>query len=106
MRDLLWTRHSRYKLREHALSETRVRRVLHSPDRVEKGIAEGTVAMMRREKAIKKEYEIWVMVADKGSCRRVVSAWRYPGVTKPGESLPREILMEMELAASEFLDGR
>lgn len=105
MKELLWTRHSRFKLREHALSESRVRRVLNSPDRVERGIAEGTIAMMRKEKAIKKEFEIWVMVADKGSARRVVSAWRYPGVTKPGEPLPREILTEMELAASRFLEG-
>jgi hypothetical protein len=102
MKDILWTRHSRFKLREHALSESRVRRVINSPDRIERGIAEGTIAMMRREKAIKKEFEIWVMVADKGSVRRVVSAWRYPGVTHPGEPLPREILMEMEVAASEF----
>jgi len=98
MRDILWTRHSRYKLREHALSESRVRRVLNSPDRVERGIAEGTVAMMRKEKAIKREYEIWVMVVDKGRDRLVVSAWRYPGTTRPGEPLPREILMEMESA--------
>jgi hypothetical protein len=98
MKELLWTRHSRFKLREHALSETRVRRVINSPDRVERGIAEGTIAMMRREKATKKEFEVWVMVADRDSARRVVSAWRYPGTTKPGEPLPKEILMEMESA--------
>jgi hypothetical protein len=100
MKNLLWTRHSRFKLREHALSESRVRRVINSPDRVEKGIAEGTIAMMRREKAIKREFEVWVMLADRGNARYVISAWRYPGVTRPGEPIPSAILTEMELAIS------
>ena len=102
MKDIHWTRHSKFKLREHSLSETRVRRVINSPDRVERGIANGTIAMMRREKAIKREFEIWVMLADRGNVRHIVSAWRYPGVTRPGEPIPPEILMEMESAVSEF----
>ena len=104
MKDIHWTRHSKFKLREHWLSESRVRRVINSPDRIERGIADGTIAMMRKEKAIKREFEIWVMLADKGNTRYVISAWRYPGVTHPGEPMPKEILMEMELAASEFSD--
>ncbi|MFA5052626.1 MAG: hypothetical protein WC565_01015 [Parcubacteria group bacterium] len=98
MKELLWTRHSRFKMRQHSLSETRVRRVLNSPDRIERGIALKTIAMMRKEKAIKKEFEVWVMVSEDGPSRRIISAWRYPGVTRPGEPLPREVLVEMEEA--------
>ena len=29
---------------------------------------------------------------------KVISAWRYPGVTKAGEALPREILAELRSA--------
>jgi hypothetical protein len=103
MKDILWTRHSRFKLRQHSLSEGRVRRALNSPDRIERGIATGTIAMMKREKAVKNEFEVWVMVVDTKVSRRIISAWRYPGVTKPGESLPDEIRREMEEAASEAL---
>jgi hypothetical protein len=66
--------------------------------RIERGIAEGTIALMRREKAIKKEFEIWVMVKDTTTARHIISAWRYPGITNPGEPLPKKIIMEMELA--------
>ena len=88
-------------MREHVLSKSRVLRTIHSPSRVEKGIAEGTVAIMRKEKAIKKEYEVWVMVTDSGSTRRIISAWRYPGVTRPGDPLPQSILAEIENALLE-----
>jgi hypothetical protein len=40
--------------------------------------------------------EIWVMIVETPSERRVISAWRYPGKTKPGEPLPAEILDEIE----------
>jgi len=39
--------------------------------------------------------ELWVMIQDKGSIRKVISAWRYPGMTKPGIPLPEEILREI-----------
>ena len=102
MKNIVWTRHSKYKLRQHGLSESRVRRVLHSPHRIEQGIAEGTIAMMKRERTTKKEYEIWVMIVDKDFTRRIISAWRYPGTTRPGDSLPSAILAEIETAVSEL----
>ncbi len=94
-------------MRQYGLSEARVKRVIHSPLRVEEGIAEDTVAIMqpatvkRMEKGKPAEWsqEIWVMVSEKPSERRVVSAWRYPGVTKPGEGLPEEILREIRQMA-------
>lgn len=95
-------------MREYRLSETRVRRVIHSPLRIEEGIAEDTVAVMqpasvRRTTAGKPaewNQEIWVMVSETPAERRVISAWRYPGKTKPGDPLPAEILREMRQLAS------
>ena len=92
---LHWTMHARAKMGFYRLSPSRVRSVLHSPYRVEEGVAPKTVAMMqpvsltrapgRGGKGKKAEWkqEIWVMIQDTGRDRKVISAWRYPGVTKP-----------------------
>lgn len=97
-----WTSHAKMKMNFYRLSEGRVRRVLHSPMRIEEGIAENTIAMMQpvsMTSTIKGSedwnQEIWVMTVETPSERRVISAWRYPGKTKPGESLPAEIVSEM-----------
>jgi len=92
---LKWTAHAKMKMNYYRLSPMRVRRVLHSPKRIEEGVAPKTIAMMQpvsfkhasgREGAAKKEswtQEIWVMIQDGPTARTVISAWRYPGVTKP-----------------------
>ena len=98
---LLWTTHSRYKMRHYGLSEQKIKSVLNSPKRVEKGIADGTIAFLLSAGSVKHPHEIWVMVADDKDKRRVISAWRYPGVTKPGEPLPDQIVREMEVLAGE-----
>lgn len=105
MREILWTSHAKYKMNYYRLSESRVKRVMSSPLRREVGIAEGTVAMMQKAGTEKHPYEIWVMVAElnsknsklriRDSSMRVISAWRYPGITRPGEPLPQAILNEM-----------
>jgi hypothetical protein len=94
---LEWTLHAKAKMNHYRLTPSRVRHVLHSPKRVEEGIAPNTIAMMQPvsikssmgRDASKKEswsQEIWVMVQDKKkdniAVRTVISAWRYPGVTK------------------------
>lgn len=83
---LSWTHHAQAKMQFYRLSQSRVRRVLHSPKRVEEGVAPKTVAMMQPaslKSAERWTQEIWVMVQDTSSHRKVISAWRYPGVTKP-----------------------
>ena len=80
---LYWTAHSRAKMRQYGLSEQRIKRVIHSPKRVEEGIAPKTIAMMQITGSAKHPYEIWVMIQDMKGKRKVISAWRYPGVTKP-----------------------
>lgn len=94
-RKVEWTHHAHDKMRYYKLSESRVRRILHSPKRIEEGIAPDTIAMMQPAGNEKNPYELWVMIQDKKDARLVISAWRYPGVTKVGEPLPPEILREL-----------
>lgn len=82
----------------YRLSESRVRRVIKTPERIEVGIAEGTIALMQPQGRGKGEHEIWTMVKDVSKERRVISAWRYPGRTVPGEPLPEAILREFREA--------
>ncbi|MEK7608353.1 MAG: hypothetical protein AAB495_02145 [Patescibacteria group bacterium] len=105
---LEWTVHSKAKMRQYGLTESRVRRVIHTPLRVEEGIAEDTIAVMQPA-SVKKSvggkpslwgHEIWVMIVEKKTTRRVISAWRYPGVTKPGAPLPVAIVDEINEALS------
>lgn len=112
-----WTRHSRDKMRFYGLSEARLKRVIHSPQRIEEGIAPGTVAMMQSAGSAKHPSEIWLMIQDvptqsgrgfeagvsgrlshgiagsrsAGKTRKVISAWRYPGKTKPRSEIALDI---------------
>jgi len=95
-KDLHWTSHARAKMRYYGLSEARIRRVMHSPKRIEEGIALGTIAMLQSAGSKKHPYEIWVMIVETKTKRKVISAWRYPGITKPGQPLPQQIISEIE----------
>lgn len=120
---IIWTRHGLRKMRFYKLSEQRVRRILNSPHRVEEGVAPNTIAMMQAAGSKKHPYEIWTMMqksrikADRDANKRrygirenprdnlrqsaivkVISAWKYPGRTKAGESLPFEIIREINEA--------
>src|SRR3989344_3545044 len=99
MRILFWTSHSRAKMRQYKLSESRVKRVLNHPERIEGGIADKTVALMQPAGTAKHPYEIWVMAQDTAKRRKVISAWRYPGKTRPGEPLPEVIMKEFREAS-------
>ena len=92
---LYWTSHSKIKMRQYGFSEARVKRVIHSPMRIEEGIADKTIAMMQSAGSKKHPYEVWVMLEESPKRRKVISAWKYPGVTKPGDPLPSEILKEI-----------
>jgi hypothetical protein len=100
-----WTSHSKQKMRFWGLSESRVRRVMHSPLRIEEGIAPGTISMMQPTtttgtgKSKKWKQEIWVMIQEKRGARNVISAWRYPGMTKLGTALPPETLRQLRRLA-------
>ena len=101
-----WTSHSRAKMAFYHLSPDRVKRVLKTPLRKEEGIAPGTLASMQRAGSPKHPYEIWVMykmrdkrqVTSDKSRITIISAWRYPGITKAGSRvpIPEDILREIE----------
>jgi hypothetical protein len=79
----------------YKLSPSRVRHVLHAPKRIEEGVAPKTVAAMQpgsiRRNGQKETWsqEIWVMYQDTPRERKIISAWRYPGVTKPRSAIIR-----------------
>ena len=100
-----WTQHSQLKTKQYGLSKSKLLQILYKPERKELGIVPGTLAVMKtnpvrnytRKRAISngasKSYlkvpgEIWLMYKDIKNTRTIISAWRYPGVSKPGEKIP------------------
>ncbi len=120
-----WTQHAQYKMRQYGLSAQRITRVIKNPERIEEGIVEKTVAVMQpssiKNKNGKKFWsqEIWAMYQIKNqkskikmqdvphsSLRaifsqrekgiKIISAWRYPGVSPKNNPIPEEILEEIQ----------
>lgn len=106
---LEWTLHAQAKMRQYRLSPARVRRVLHAPRRVEEGIAPTTVAMMQPASMKTKDtwtQEIWVMFQETRGARRVISAWRYPGTTRPRSATSLGVLRAQYRDFMDDPDGR
>jgi hypothetical protein len=122
---VVFTRHAEYKMKQYGLSMQRVRAVIRNPRRREEGIAKQTVAVMQPPSVKRVDgketwtQEIWVMFqvqktdnrkqktknSASGDSRyllsvngslRVISAWRYPGVSPKRNPVPEEILREIE----------
>lgn len=104
---IIWTKHSLEKMRFYGLSENRIKRVLRNPNRKKEGIAPNTLAIMQRTGTKKHPTEIWIMyqvinlkskTQNLKSKIKVISAWRYPGVSLKGKeiSIPQDILEELE----------
>lgn len=103
-----WTSHIKGKLLFYNLSPQKLKTILKSYDRKEEGIAPGTMAVMKRNDTPKRKEEIWVMYApasqesqkSKVKSRKLIliSAWRYPGMTKAGKRIPipDDILEEIQ----------
>ena len=127
-KDFKWTRHIKDKMLFYHISEQKIKAILKSPDRREEGIAPNTSAVMKRNDKPKRQEEIWMMYqsadrrtgekldvrgskkrhptfclphpTDKAAARFIlVSAWRYPGKSKPGKEIPipEDILSELNL---------
>lgn len=91
-------------MRQYGLSKQKLLGILYGPERKEKGIVPGTTAVMKTNKTFfkakqitlakawqrlkKAPGEIWIMYKDVKNFRRIISAWRYPGISKPGEEIP------------------
>lgn len=100
-----WTQHVKDKMIQYRLSPQKIKTILKNPSRKEEGIAPKTVAVMKRNDTPKRKEEQWVMYQEqvkseklKAKKLRVISAWRYPGVSPKGKEIyiPEDILTELE----------
>jgi hypothetical protein len=115
-----WTEHAKFKMRFYGLSEQKILSVINSPKRKEEGIVEKTIAVMKpvlpktiSGKEVWKQ-EVWVMYQRHKACGmkhviknlntkcqipntkyKIISAWRYPGVSPKKNPIPEEILREL-----------
>lgn len=115
-RYMAWTKHIARKMMFYGLSAAKVKSVLSRFDRKESGIAQGTTAVMKKTGSKKNPQEIWVMYQDKtvtqdgikNERRVIITAWRYPGISKPREAIPMPegVLAELEQESEINLDAR
>jgi hypothetical protein len=113
-----WTLHSIEKMKFYGLSEQKVLGIIKRPKRKEDGIVKNTVAVMQpvspkldKEGKMTWKTEIWSMYQVKKNKNRknlselqkllfreqmkIISAWRYPGVSPQNNPIPEEILREI-----------
>ncbi len=86
-KEIYWTRHVKEKMRYYGLGEGRLRRILRTPKRREEGIAFNTIALMQPA-GTKKPTEIWLMYQLVSKRKKMISAWRYPGISPQGKQIP------------------
>lgn len=109
-----WTQHAIGKMRHYGLTAQRVLRVVNNPKRLEEGVAANTIAVMQPTSTHTKNgkgtwsSEIWAMYQIKRKTKsekgksfgqqriRLISAWRYPGISPKRDPIPEEILRELE----------
>ncbi len=101
---LFWTKHVIEKMQYYNLSESRLRRLLNNPSRIEQGIAPNTIAVMQPTGSKKHPTEIWLMycIDQKTKKKKIITAWRYPGISpnnKPPK-VPEDIIKELNLSLS------
>lgn len=104
MEAIFWTKHAREKMKFYRLSEQRLKILLRRPDRIERGVAPRTCAIMQKSKS-KRPSEIWLMYQKKKFKReklgpqaqiKIISAWRYPGHSPKGlPPIPEDILKQV-----------
>jgi hypothetical protein len=94
-----WTGHALGKMRYYGLTAQRILRVINKPLRIEEGVAEKTTAVMQPASINKQKNswnsEIWVMYQLEKTKYKIISAWRYPGVSPKKNPVPSEIVEEV-----------
>jgi hypothetical protein len=111
-------------MQQYGISESRIKRIIRFPTRTEEGIVPQTVAVMQPTNPVtingKRTWkqEIWVMYKlakpathekkqeDKSAewkvykpsttKIRVITAWRYPGISSERDPVPEEIIREVQ----------
>jgi len=110
-----WTRHAVHKMKQYGLTAQRILRVVKNPQRVEEEIVKNTIAVMQPTSMSTKDgkrvwnREIWAMYQIKSKTQsekrkifgaqkiRIISAWRYPGVSPKRNPIPNDILRELDV---------
>ncbi len=82
----IWTDHSKHKMLQYRILPQKIKTILHSYNRKEEGIAPKTVAVMKRNDTPKRKEEMWVMYQQAGKIK-IISVWRYPGVSPKGQRI-------------------
>ncbi|MEK7061786.1 MAG: hypothetical protein AAB957_00820 [Patescibacteria group bacterium] len=110
----IWTQHSQLKIKQYGLSKSKLLQILYKPERKELGIVPGTIAVMKTNKSFSKiklvgwrkkvPGEIWLMYKDIKDTRKIISAWRYPGVSKPGEKIPIPDDIKQEIMSGKIIE--
>lgn len=106
-----WTMHSRFKMKYYGIADSRVKRIIRFPTRYEEGIVPNTVAVMQPA-GTKKYSEIWAMyklvsgdqqASSKSKLQmtkrqrlKIITVWRYPGVSPKRDPIPKEVLEEIK----------
>ncbi|XOB41695.1 MAG: hypothetical protein ACKKMS_03195 [Candidatus Nealsonbacteria bacterium] len=106
-KEIVWTKHAKEKMRYYRLSKKRILRVLRHPERKEVGVAPETIAVMQSAGTKKHPTEIWLMyqivkLKDKSQKLKIITAWRYPGISplrKP-PPIPDDILQDLDYIIS------
>jgi hypothetical protein len=88
----------------YGISRQRALSVMRRPERVEEGVVVGATAVMQpvsvKVVAGKRQWrtEVWVMYLQpkKKHTRRILSVWRYPGVSPIHNPIPQDILDEIQ----------
>lgn len=82
----------------YRISEQKIKTILKNPSRKEEGIAPNTSAVMKRNDTPKRKEEMWVMFQKLSHKLRIISAWRYPGMSPKGKEIPipKDIMQELE----------
>src|SRR3989344_4454017 len=100
----VWTDHVKSKMLQYRMSDQKIKTILKNPNRTESGVAPRTVAVMKRNDTPKRKEELWVMyqnlaTRERGQVTRkkVISVWRYPGISPKREvPLPEGLLEELK----------
>ena len=122
-----WTNHVKDKMLYYGISEGLIKRIVRFPKRKEEGVAPGTTAVMQPTSSKKQEiWVMYQELSQKPSSNyslpttpdlqsksrildfakqnrdnyklKIISAWRYPGISPIGKKIPipDEILQELE----------
>ncbi len=93
--EIIWTKHAVDKMRQYGLSENCLKRLLNRSKRQEQGIAPNTIALMMPTGG-RRPTEIWLMYQLIDGRKKIITAWRYPGASKPKSlPIPQKIIQEL-----------